>query len=153
MTMAKSKFVYVTYIRTTPKKLWQALTTPKFQRQFFFGTTQESEWKKGASWRMVKPGGGLCDSGEVLEIVPRRRLVLKWRNEFIPAMRKEGYSRMTLEIEKHGASVKLTIVHEMNKPHSKFIDAVTDGWPPILSSLKTFLETGESLKETRHWPE
>jgi uncharacterized protein YndB with AHSA1/START domain len=151
--MAKSKFVYVTYIRTTPKKLWQALITPKFQREFFFGTTQESEWKKGASWRMVKPDGGATDSGEVLEIVPQRRLVLKWRNEFIPAMRKEGYSRMTLEIEKQGASVKLTVVHEMNKPRSKFIDAVTDGWPPILSSLKSFLETGESLKETRHWPE
>jgi uncharacterized protein YndB with AHSA1/START domain len=151
--MAKSKFVYVTYIRTTPKKLWQALTTPKFQRQFFFGTTQESEWKKGASWRMVNPSGGLCDSGEVLEIVPERRLVLKWRNEFIPEMRKEGYSRMTLGIEKQEASVKLTIVHEMNKPRSKFIEAVTDGWPPILSSLKSFLETGESLKETRKWPE
>jgi uncharacterized protein YndB with AHSA1/START domain len=89
----------------------------------------------------------------VLEIVPSRRLVLKWRNEFIPKMRKEGYSRMTLDIEKHGASVKLTIVHEMNKPRSKFIDAVSDGWPPILSSLKSFLETGESLKETREWPE
>jgi uncharacterized protein YndB with AHSA1/START domain len=151
--MAKSKFVYVTYIRTTPKKLWQALTTPKFQRQFFFGTTQESKWKKGASWRMVKPGGGLCDSGEVLEIDPPRRLVLKWRNEFIPEMRKEGYSRMTLEVEKHGASVKLTIVHEMSKPRSKFIDAVTEGWPPILSSLKSLLETGKSLVETRRWPE
>jgi uncharacterized protein YndB with AHSA1/START domain len=151
--MAKSKFVYVTYIRTTPKKLWEALTTPKFQRQFFFGTTQESEWKKGASWRIVKPGGGVCDSGEVLEIKPARRLVLKWRNEFIPEMRKEGYSRMTLDIEKHGASVKLTIVHEMGKSRSKFIDAVSEGWPPIVSSLKTLLETGQSLKETRRWVE
>jgi uncharacterized protein YndB with AHSA1/START domain len=151
--MAKSKFVYVTYIRTTPKKLWQALTTPKFQRQFFYGTTQESEWKKGASWRIVKPNGGTCDAGEVVEIDPPRRLVLKWRNEFIPEMRKEGYSRMNLEIEKQGASVKLTIVHEMDKPRSKFIDSVSEGWPSILSSLKSLLETGESLEETRHWPE
>lgn len=151
--MAKSKFVYVTYIRTTPKKLWQALTTTKFQRQFFFGTTQESKWKKGASWRMVKPDGGLCDSGEVVEVDPPRRLVLKWRNEFIPEMRREGYSRMTLGIEKQGTSVKLTIVHEMDKPRSKFIDSVSEGWPPILSSLKSLLETGESLEETRHWPE
>ena len=151
--MAKSKFVYVTYIRTRPAKLWQALTTPKFQRQFFFGTTQESEWKKGASWRMVKPDGGICDSGKVLETDPPHRLVLKWRNEFVPEMRKEGYSRMTLEIEKQGASVKLTIVHEMPKPRSKFIESVSEGWPPILSSLKSFLETGESLEETRHWPE
>jgi hypothetical protein len=68
-------------------------------------------------------------------------------------MRKEGYSRMTLEIEKQGASAKLTIVHEMNKPKSKFIEGVSEGWPPILSSLKTLLETGESLEETRQWPE
>jgi uncharacterized protein YndB with AHSA1/START domain len=151
--MQKSKFVYVTIIRTTPEKLWRALTTPKFQRLFFFGTTQESEWKKGASWRILKPDGSVCDSGEVLEIDPPRRLVLKWRNEFVPAMRKEGYSRMTLEIEKQGASAKLTIVHEMNKPKSKFIAGVSEGWPPILSSLKTLLETGESLEETRQWPE
>jgi uncharacterized protein YndB with AHSA1/START domain len=151
--MQKSKFVYVTFIRTTPEKLWRALTTPKFQRLFFFGTTQESEWRKGASWRMLKPDGSVCDSGEVLEIDPPSRLVLKWRNEFIPAMRKEGYSRMTLEIEKQGASAKLTIVHEMNKPKSKFIEGVSEGWPPILSSLKTLLETGESLEETRQWPE
>ena len=151
--MAKSKFMYVTYIRTTPKKLWEALTTPKFQRQFFFGTTQESEWKKGSPWRMVKPDGEATDSGEVLEIEPQRRLVLKWRNEFIPDMRKEGYSRMTLEIEKEGTSCKLTILHEMNRPNSKLISAVSGGWPPILSSLKSFLETGESLKETRAWPE
>jgi hypothetical protein len=59
---------------------------------------------------------------------------------------------MTLEIEKHGTSVKLTIRHEMKKSGSKFIDAISEGWPPILSSLKTLLETGASLKETRHWP-
>src|SRR5262245_10583724 len=104
--MQKSRFVYVTYIRTTPEKLWRALTTPKFQQQFFYGTTQESEWKKGSSWRIVKSDGSVCDSGEVLEIDPPRRLVLKWRNEFMPAMRKEGYSRMTLEVEKQGASTK-----------------------------------------------
>lgn len=151
--MARSQFVYVTYIRTTPKKLWQALTTPKFNRQFFFGCTQESKWKKGATWRLVKPDGGVCDSGEILEIKPPRRLVLKWRHELMPKLRTEGYSRMSLEIEKHGMSVKLTILHEMNKPGSKFIEAITEGWPPILSSLKTLLETGASLKETRHWPE
>jgi len=151
--MAKSKFVYVTYIRTTPKKLWEALTTPEFQKQFFYGTTQESKWKKGSPWRMVKPDGSATDSGEVLEVKPERKLVLKWRNEFVPEMRKEGYSRMTLEIEKEGTLCKLTVVHEMNKARSKFIDAVSGGWPPILSSLKSFLETGESLVETRTWPE
>jgi len=151
--MAKSKFLYVTYIRTTPKKLWRALTTAKFQRQFFYGTTQESGWKKGASWRILKPDGGVCDSGEVLEIHPPRRLVLKWRNEFVPEMRKEGYSRMTLKIEKQAGMLKLTILHEMNKARSKFIGAVSEGWPPILSSLKSLMETGESLEGTRRWPE
>jgi uncharacterized protein YndB with AHSA1/START domain len=151
--MAKSQFVYVTYIRTTPEKLWQALTTPEFSRQFFFGTTQESGWKKGASWRLMIPDGRVADSGEVLEIEPPRRLVLKWRNELMPELRAEGYSRMTYEIVKHGASVKLTVFHEMDKPGSKFIESVSEGWPPILSSLKSLLETGESLEETRKWPE
>jgi uncharacterized protein YndB with AHSA1/START domain len=151
--MAKSRFVYVTYIRTTPEKLWQALTTPEFNRQFFFGTTQESEWKPGASWRLMIPDGRVADSGEVLEVDPPRRLVLKWRNEIMPELRAEGYSRMTCEFEKQGASVKLTIVHEMDQPGSKFIESVSEGWPPILSSLKSLLETGESLEETRQWPE
>src|SRR5215469_1267403 len=151
--MAKSKFIYVIYIRTTPDKCWKALTTPEFNRQFFYGTTQESKWKKGAAWRLVKPDGDACDSGEVLEIEPPRRLVLKWRNESVPEMRKEGYSRMTCTIEKHGTSVKLTIVHEMGKARSKLIESVSEGWPPILSSLKSLLETGESLEETRKWPE
>ena len=151
--MAKSRFVYVTYIRTTPEKLWQALTTPEFHRRFFFGTTQESEWKPGASWRLLIPDGRVADSGEVLEIDPPRRLVLKWRNEFMPELRAEGYSRMTCTLDKQGASVKLTIVHEMDQPGSKFIESVSEGWPPILSSLKSLLETGESLEETREWPE
>jgi len=151
--MARSRFVYVMYIHTTPRKLWRALTTPKFNRLFFFGCTQESTWQKGARWRLRKPDGGVCDSGEILEIHPPRRLVLNWRNELVPGLRAEGYSRMTLDIEKHGTSAKLTILHEMSCAGSKFIAAVTEGWPPILSSLKTLLETGESLKETRHWPE
>jgi len=150
--MARSRFVYVIYIRTTPRKLWRALTTPKFNRQFFYGTIQKSAWKKGAAWRLLKPDGGVCDSGEVLEINRPRRLVLKWRNESMPELRAEGYSRMTCEIEKHGASVKLTILHEKNKSGSKFIESVSEGWPPVLSSLKSLLETGESLQETRHWP-
>ena len=68
-------------------------------------------------------------------------------------MREEGYSRLTYELEQQGASVKLTIVHEMGKAKSKFIESVSEGWPPILSSLKSLLETGESLEETRKWPE
>ncbi len=150
--MEKSQFVYVTYIRTSPAKLWQALTDPKFIRRYFYGTTHESEWKRGSSWCMKTPDGRVTDAGEVLESKPRRKLVLKWRNELKPKFRKEGYSRMTYEIEKSGSMVKFTVTHEMNVADSRFIEGVAGGWPPILSSLKSMLETGESLVETRRWP-
>jgi uncharacterized protein YndB with AHSA1/START domain len=143
----------VTFIRTTPEKLWQALIEPEFTRRFWMETTQESEWKPGASWRIVMPNGATADSGEILEIEPRKRLLLKWRNELFADLTAEGYSRLTYELEEKGDSVKLTVRHEMDKSDSKFIKAVTDGWPPILSSLKSLLETGESLEVTRHWPE
>jgi uncharacterized protein YndB with AHSA1/START domain len=149
--MKNDQFVYVTYIRTTPEKLWKALIEPEFTRQFWYNTMQESEWKPGASWRILMPDGRVADSGEVLEIDPPRRLVLKWRNEF-PELKAEGYSRMTYEIEKEGKSVKLTVIHEIDKEGSKFIEAVSNGWPHILASLKSLLETGESLEETREWP-
>jgi uncharacterized protein YndB with AHSA1/START domain len=148
--MAESRFVYVTYIRTTPEKLWQALLDPEFTRRYFFETWQDCAWKAGASWRMVVPDGRATDSGQVLEIDPPRRLVLSWRNEFRPELHEEGYSRCTFELEPKGSSVKLTIVHEIDRPDSKLVQAVSNGWPHILSSLKSLLETGEPLEETRH---
>jgi len=150
--MKKDQFIYVTYIRTTPEKLWKALIEPEFTRQFWCNTTQESEWKPGASWKILMPDERVADSGEVVEIEPNRRLVLKWRNEFRPELKAEGYSRMTYELEKEGNSVKLTVIHEIEKEGSKFIEAVSSGWPHILASLKSLLETGESLEETREWP-
>jgi uncharacterized protein YndB with AHSA1/START domain len=151
--MAESQFVYVIYIRTTAEKLWQALTEPEFTRRYWFDTTQESEWRPGASWKIVFPDGRLADSGEVVEIDPLQRLVLKWRNELFPEMTAEGFSRMTYEIEEKGDSVKLTITHTMDVSESKFIAAVSTGWPIILSSLKSLLETGQSLEATRCSPE
>jgi uncharacterized protein YndB with AHSA1/START domain len=150
--MADSRFVYVTYIRTTLEKLWQALIDPEFTRRYWCETWQESEWKPGASWKIMIPDGRVADSGEILEIEPQRRLVLTWRNEFKPELRAEGHSRLTYELEKQGESVKLTIIHEIDKPDSKFIEAVSGGWPQILASLKSLLETGEPLEETRRWP-
>jgi uncharacterized protein YndB with AHSA1/START domain len=144
--------VYVTYIRTTAEKLWRALIEPEFTRQFWFDTAQESEWTPGASWRIVKADGRTADSGEVVEIEPSKRLVLKWRNEIFPEMTAEGYSRLTYEIEEQGETVKLTVTHVMEKSGSKFIKAVSTGWPMILSSLKSLLETGESLDATRRRP-
>ena len=150
---AKSSFVYVTYIRATPEKVWQALTEPEFTRQFWAGTSQECEWKVGASWRIMIPDGRVADQGEVLQLEPHRRLVLSWRNEFKPELRQEGYSRLTWLLEPEGDMVRLTVRHEIDLPQSRLIEAVSGGWPLILASLKSLLETGESLAATRNWPE
>ena len=152
----RPQFAYVIYIRTTTEKLWRALIEPEFTRQYWAGTWQESEWRKGAAWRIMKPDGAVADSGEVLEIEPGRRLVVTWRNEFRPELTAEGFSRLTYQLEQQGDMVKLTLTHEMPElppGKSKFIDAVSSGWPAILSSLKSLLETGESLEATRRWPE
>ncbi len=139
----RSTFVYVTYIRTTPERLWVALTDPQFVRQYWFGTTVECAWKKGSAWRMLGADGSLMDTGEILEIDPPRRMVIRWRNEWKPELKSEGPSRCTIELEPVDAAVKLTITHEMDRPDSKFITAVTEGWPRLLSNLKSLLETGE----------
>jgi uncharacterized protein YndB with AHSA1/START domain len=153
MSAEKSSFVYVTYIRTTPEKLWRALTEPEFTRQFWAATTQVCDWKVGSSWKLMIPDGRVADAGQVLEIDPPRRLVLSWRNEFLPDLHAEGFSRMTCQLEPQGEMVKLTVTHEMPRPGSEFIEKVSNGWPIILSSLKSLLETGESLESTRKWPE
>jgi uncharacterized protein YndB with AHSA1/START domain len=148
----RSSFAYVIYIRSTTEKVWRALTDPEFTRQFWAGTWQECEWKVGATWRVMIPDGRVADSGEILEIDPPRRLVLTWRNEFKPELRQEGHSRLTYELEQQGDMVKLALTHEIDVPKAKFIEAVSSGWPAILSSLKSLLETGEPLEATRRWP-
>ena len=151
--MTDSRFVYVTYIRTTPDKLWQALIDPAFTRRYWAETWQDCDWTAGATWKLMIPDGRVGDSGKVIEIDPPRRLVLSWQNEFMPEMREEGESRLTYELEPLGESVKLTLTHEIDTPDSKLIAGVSQGWPHILASLKSLLETGESLVETRTWPE
>ena len=150
--MSKSRFVYVTYIRTTPEKLWQALRDPEFTRQYWAESWQDCDWKPGASWKLMIPDGRIGDSGEVLEFDPGRRLVLSWRNQFVPELRDEPATRLTYELEPQGDMVKLTVIHESDTPGSKLIDAVSNGWPHVLSSLKSLLETGEALEATRRWP-
>jgi uncharacterized protein YndB with AHSA1/START domain len=147
--MADDRFIYVTYIRTTQEKLWAALRAPEFTRQYFFGVTLESEWTPDSAWRMVHPDGKVTDSGKVVEIDPPRRLVLSWRNEMRPELTAEGYSRATFDLETQGDMVKLTVVHEIAKSASKLIEAVSGGWPIILSSLKSLLETGKPLERSR----
>jgi uncharacterized protein YndB with AHSA1/START domain len=151
--MAESQFVYVTYIRTTPEKLWRALQEPEFTRKFWVDTVQECAWKAGASWKLLAPDGRVADTGEVVEIDPPRKLVLTWQNHLFPEMTEEGFSRMTYELEATGAVVKLTLTHTMDKPDSKFVKGVSNGWPMILASLKSLLETGQALEGTDRWPE
>ena len=140
--MSGSKFVYVSYIRITPEKLWQALTTPEIIKQYRFGMSVESEWKVGSTWRMYADGS-LTDSGEILESISPKRLVMSWRSEWKPEFKAEGKSRCVYEIEPTGASAKLTLTHSMERPDSMFIAAVAEGWPLVLSNLKSLLETGE----------
>ncbi|GLS19462.1 ATPase [Labrys miyagiensis] len=140
---AGNSFVYVTYIRTTPEKLWTALTDAEFNKKFWFGTHQESSWKPGSPWRLVFEDGRTADAGEILEVEAHKRLVIRWRNEFRPELRDEGYSRCTMELEPLEDAVKLTITHGLEGPGEKFVEAVSGGWPKILSNLKSLLETGE----------
>jgi len=149
--MEKSTFVYVTYIRTTPEKLWGKITETEIPREFFWATTLHGEWKVGAKWNSTAPDGTLVDGGEILELDPPKRLVLSWQHEMQPEKKAEGVSRATFEIEQKDSMVKLTVIHEMDRGQSKFIEAVSNGWPTILSSLKTLLETGEALEDTRNW--
>jgi uncharacterized protein YndB with AHSA1/START domain len=150
--MNESKFVYVTYIRTTPERLWQAFLEPEFTRQYWMGVTLESTWKVGSPWKMIFADGRLGDAGEVVECVPHKRLVLSWRHESRPELKAEGFTRMTCDIEQHEDLCRLSIVHEIDVPESKMIQAVSGGWPIILSGLKSLLETGSALEAAKSFP-
>jgi len=148
---SESSFVYVTFIRTTPEKLWSALTDAKQMKEYWFGMQIKTEWKPGVEWQMLFPDGKVADTGEILELERPKRIRLKWRNEFKPELKAEGYSVCTFEIERVGGAVRLTITHTIERAESKFIQAVSGGWPKILSNLKSLLETGQIiLTETDH---
>jgi uncharacterized protein YndB with AHSA1/START domain len=138
----RSSFVYVIIIRTTPQELWEALTDPKFIRQYWYGVNVECAWKKGVPWKMAFPDGRLADAGEILEIDPPRRIVIRWQNEWNPELKAEGPSRCTIDLQPLDDAVKLTITHEIDQPESRFISAISVGWPYTLGNLKSLLETG-----------
>ena len=139
----QSSFVYVTFVRTTPVKLWSALTTADFMKEYWFGVHFKTEWKAGAQWEMVYPDGRVTDSGEIEEFDPPKQLVLKWRHELRPELKAEGFARCTISLEPISDAVKLTITHTINRADSKLIEAVSGGWPQILSNLKSLIETGK----------
>lgn len=142
-TPANSQFVYVTYIRASAERVWEALTDPAFIKKYWFGMTAESDFRTGSPWRLLFEDGRVADTGEILEADPPRRLVIKWRNEFKPELKAEGYSRCVMDLEALDGSVKLTITHGMERDGTQFVRAVSGGWPQVLSNLKSLLETGE----------
>jgi len=142
--MEKPEFVYVTYISTTPEKVWNAIVDPDTARQYW-QQVNVSDWKPGSKWEH-RDGktGELRLVGKVLESVPPRRLVLTWAAPADEA-REAGHSRVTFEIEPHRGVVRLTVTHDRLEPDSEMLKGITNGWPIVLSSLKSFVETGKPL--------
>jgi uncharacterized protein YndB with AHSA1/START domain len=145
--MARSTYVYVTYIRTTPEKLWSALTDAEFIRQYWFGMHCESKFTAGSPWKLVSGDGQLYDSGEIVEAEPLRRLVIRWQHQNKPELKAEGDSLCTMELEPSGTAVKLCVTHTIEREPSKFIEAVSGGWPKVVANLKSLLETGSIALE------
>jgi uncharacterized protein YndB with AHSA1/START domain len=143
-----ARFVYVTYIRTTPERLWQALTTPEFSRQYWWGREVESDFRPGSPIRYRYDDGAELDiEGEILAADPPALLSYTFTD---PGARDraETPSRVTFEIEPAGdfeGVVRLTVTHDRFTPGSPSYAGVSSGWPDILASLKTVLETGEPL--------
>ncbi len=106
---------------------------------------------KGAEWQMLFPDGRVADTGQILELERPKRIQLKWRNEFRPELKAEGFAICTIELEPYGEAVRLSITHSIEHADSKFIEAVSGGWPKILSNVKSLLETGQVvLTEADH---
>jgi uncharacterized protein YndB with AHSA1/START domain len=136
--------VFEIYIRTTPERLWEAITDPEIRAKYHFGVGVHSEWSPGSRLEMRSPRAeGMVGEGEVIEAVPPRRLVHTLTSLWGDDVRAEGPSRVTWEIEPVGDSCRLTVVHDQLRDGANA--QIYGGWPMILSGLKTWLETGEQL--------
>ena len=131
--------IYTSFIKSTPEKVWEAITNPEFTRQYWGGNANVSEWKKGARW--THEGTAVHHDGTVLECVPPKLLVLSWANPGDTA----DVSRVTFEIEAVQDVVRLTVTHGGFTADSAMAGRVSKGWPLVLSSMKSFLETGEAI--------
>jgi uncharacterized protein YndB with AHSA1/START domain/biotin operon repressor len=136
--------VFEIYIKTTPERLWEAITDSELRRKYTFGVGVTSDWSPGSHYEAVHPAAGITISeGENLEVEPPRRLVQSFTALWSDEVRSEGTSRVTWEIEPVGDSCRLTVTHDELREGAN--DQVYGGWPMILSGLKTLLETGELL--------
>jgi uncharacterized protein YndB with AHSA1/START domain len=153
--MKKATFVYATFIRTTPEKLWEALTSGDFSEKYWFGFRVEVELKAGGAIRILPPKGMEehgDHAGTVLACEPYRKLVYTWNPKDKPelARKRDSLSRVTYETTPMGALVKLRLLHENLLPEDIEKDpntfrGINNGWPAVISSLKSLLETGEPL--------
>ena len=142
--MPKPEFIYISYIETTPEKLWKALTSSEFTRLYWWDTSVVSDWTVGSPFSLVL-NGKTTDVGEILEADRPRRLSYTFRHILNEAASKERPSRVTFVLEQYGKLVKLTLTHEDFAEGSVVIDGISKGWPAIMSSLKSLLESGTAL--------
>ena len=143
--MNEAQFVYVAYISTSPEKLWNALIDPKVTAKYW-QHENVSDWKPGSTWehRSADKERTLRLVGKVIEVSPPRRLVLTWAFP-ADAASEEKHSRVTFEIEPIGDVVRLTVTHNRLEPGSEMLEGITEGWPKVLSSLKSLMEVGRPL--------
>jgi uncharacterized protein YndB with AHSA1/START domain len=142
----KPAIVYTIYIASTPEKIWQALTTAEFSRQYFFGFAVEAELTVGGAFIARAPDGSIHISGEVIECDPPRKLTITWNVNWPALVEKLGVTLVTYEIERAGKAVRLTLTQAHDRPiDDDILSGGRQGWPAILSSLKSLLETGEAL--------
>lgn len=140
-------YVYTIYIAAPPERVWSALTDGELTKAYW-GHENRSDWRQGSRWEMIRNGNGVVDvAGHVLEVDPPRRLVTSWVD---PQYEDEPgrTSRVTYELAANGADTRLTVTHS-ELPNQSVRDAISGGWPLVLSSMKSLLEKGEGLDSVR----
>jgi uncharacterized protein YndB with AHSA1/START domain len=141
--MSKPEFVYTTYIETTPEKLWQTLTDGDFTERYWFGHRVASNWEIGSPYKFTRQGADRIE-GKVLAFDPPKRLSYTW-DPCSPEAKRERTSRVTFDLEPRGKVVKLTVTHDNLEEGGKTFRDISGGWPMVLASLKSLLETGHGL--------
>ena len=145
MSKEKTSFVYVTYIRSTPEKVFEAITKPEIARRYW-GHENVSDWKPGSTWQHVRANEERTVQlvGKVVEVSPPTRLVITWANA-TQADDPDNTSRVTFEVAPYDEMVRLTVTHDELEAGSAMAKGIQQGWPIVLSSLKSLLETGQGI--------